>query len=129
MTYKLFDYVDAQGRNLIKKWSDKLQAEQRARLNSMLDRLELHGDTLHPNMLAGSGVAGIEKLKVHGKVQLRPLLCKGPINVHGEYTLLMGAKEIGDKWAPTDAREVALKHKSAIQAAPENRRKQHERVS
>lgn len=129
MTYKLFDYVDAHGRNLIKDWSESLQKVQRAKLNERLDKLQLHGPDLFPEMMAGSGVAGIEKLKVKGKVQLRPLLCKGPIDIQGEYTLLMGAKEVGNEWSPSDAREVALKRKNAVKADQENRRKKHERVS
>ncbi|MBU1664875.1 MAG: hypothetical protein KKG92_05685 [Gammaproteobacteria bacterium] len=129
MTYTLFDYVDAHGRNQIKDWSESLEKVQRAKLNERLDKLQLHGPDLYPEMMAGSGVAGIEKLKVKGKVQLRPLLCKGPIDIQCEYTLLMGAKEVGNKWSPNDAREVALARKKAVKAAPENRRKKHERVS
>lgn len=129
MLYKLFDYVDAHGRNEIKEWTESLQKPQRAKLNEMLDKLAMHGDTLHPAMMAGSGVAGISKLKVKGNVQLRPLLCKGPIDVEGEYTLLKGAKEVGDELKPENAREIAKQNKETVKKYPENRRKIHERVS
>jgi hypothetical protein len=129
MTYKIYDYVDAQGRNIIKDWTLALQKPQRAKLNAMLDKLALHGDTLYPNMLAGTRVSGVSKLKVHGNVQLRPLLCKGPVDIHGEYTLLAGAKEVGDDWKPADAPEKALQHKEHVKREPDKRRKEHEFVS
>lgn len=129
MTYKLFDYVDEHGRNVIKEWSESLEKPQRARLNEMLDKLAMHGDSLHPSMMAGSGVAGVSKLRVKGPVQLRPLLCKGPIDIAGEYTLLKGAKEVGDKWKPENAREIARAHKEKVKRDAEQRRKDHERVS
>ncbi len=129
MTYKLFDYVDEHGRNVIKEWSESLEKTQRARLNEMLDKLAMHGDTLHPKMMAGSGVAGISKLRVKGPVQLRPLLCRGPVDVAGEYTLLKGAKEVGDKWKPENAREIAKEHKEKVKKNAVERRKVHEQVS
>ena len=129
MAYKLFDYVDAQGRNVVKGWASILQKPQRAKLNQLLDKLVKHGDGLYPQMLTGTDIPGIQKLRVHGTVQLRPLLCSGPINQGEEYTLLQGAKEIGDRWSPLGALESAREHKAAVVADPEHRRKEHERVS
>lgn len=51
MPHTLFDYVDAHGRNRIKEWSESLQKVQRAKLNAVLDKLQLHGDGLYPQML------------------------------------------------------------------------------
>lgn len=129
MAYKLFDYVDEHGRNVIKEWSESLEKTQRARLNEMLDKLAMHGDTLYPMMMAGSGVGGISKLRIKGSVQLRPLLCKGPVDVASEYTLLKGAKEVGDEWKPDNAREIAKEHKEKVKKNAVERRKVHERVS
>ncbi len=47
MAYKLFDYVDAQGRNVVKGWASILQKPQRAKLNQLLDKLVKHGDGLY----------------------------------------------------------------------------------
>lgn len=88
----------------------------------------LYGDALHPEMLTGTSVAGIKKLRVKGNVQLRPLLCNGPINVEKEYTLLMGAKEIGSKWVPKSAPTLANTKKQAVINDPNDRRIKHERV-
>ena len=129
MTYTLFDYVDAHGRNRIKEWSESLQKVQRAKLNAVLDKLQLHGDSLYPQMLTDTPLRGIMKLRVHGNVQLRPLLCRGPVSATAEYTLLLGAKEIGGRWSPAGAPETAKQHRDDVSADPDHRRKHHERVS
>ena len=129
MLFAIYDYVNAQGKNEFKEWTEELQKAQRARLNEKLDKLEKHGDELFPNILTGTGTAGILKLRVKGNVQLRPLLCKGPVDVSSEYTLLMGAKEIGEKWAPKDAPNRANDKKGEVVADPDRRRIKHERVS
>jgi hypothetical protein len=129
MAFKLFDYVNAKGENEFKKWTAKQQLVQRARLNERLDKLSQLGDTLIPNMLTGTGTPGIQKLRVKGNVQLRPLLCKGPVDIHWEYTLLMGAKEVGDELDPHNAAATANKRKQEVIADPKHRRKEHERVS
>lgn len=128
MTYELFDYVDGQGRNVFKAWTEGLQKAERAKLNAKLDMLRMHGTGLFPNPLTGTGTAGIQKLRVRGKVELRPLLCLGPLNVEGEFTLLMGATERDSKLVPQNADQTANTYKTAILADP-NRRIEHERVS
>ena len=128
MPFLIYDYVNHQGQNEFENWTSGLQKIQRGKLNERIDKLALYGDALYPEMLAGSGVAGIQKLKVRGNVQLRPLLCKGPINVNDEYTLLMGAKEVGSKWVPKDAPSTADTRKAEIINDPTNRRANHERV-
>lgn len=129
MLCRLYDYVNAQGENELKKWAEGLQKVQRAKLNEKLDKLQLYGDGLHPHMLTDTGTPGIQKLRVKGNVQLRPLLCKGPVQVNSEYTLLMGAKEVGGKWVPREAPRTADALKQAVIADPLGRRKDHERVS
>lgn len=95
MPFLIYDYVNHYGQNEFKDWASRLEKPQRGKLNERIDKLALYGDALYPEMLTGTNVAGIQKLRVRGKVQLRPLLCKGPINVEHEYTMLMGAKEVG----------------------------------
>ncbi len=129
MPFTLYDYVSANGTNEFKSWTEGLEKEQRAKLNEKLDKLSQHGDDLHPHMLTDTDVPGVKKLRVRGKVQLRPLLCNGPINVRDEYTLLMGAKEVGDKWVPKNAPSAANSRKQEVRADPDNRRKRHERVT
>ncbi|MDD2776769.1 MAG: hypothetical protein PHU06_12500 [Gallionella sp.] len=128
MHHTLYDYVNLQGENEFKKWTEGLEKPHRAKLNEKLDKLMLYGDALHPEMLSGTNVAGIKKIRAKGNVQLRPLLCNGPINIKNEYTLLMGAKEIGGKWAPKDAPSLADTKKQSVISDPNNRRVNHERV-
>ena len=59
--------------------------------------LEKEGSNLFPQMLCGTETPGILKLRVKGNVQLRPMLCRGPIEIDKEFTLLLGACEVGGK--------------------------------
>lgn len=129
MPYILYDYVNPNGENEIKSWAEGLQKIQRAKFNEKLDKLKQHGDDLHPHMLTDTGTPGIKKLRIKGNVQLRPLLCNGPINIDKEYTLLMGAKEIGGKWVPKEAPSIANSKKQIAIADPNTRRKTHERIT
>ncbi|MHB9085672.1 MAG: hypothetical protein ACYC2V_04505 [Thiobacillus sp.] len=113
---------------MFKDWTQGLQKKELAKLNAKLDMLEMHGADLFPNTLSGTNTAGIQKLRVHGKVQLRPLLCLGPIDVDAEFTLLMGATERDSKLVPEDADKTADAHKNSVLADSNNRRKKHERV-
>ncbi len=114
MPFLIYDYVNQHGLNEFNAWTLGLEKPQRAKLNEKIDKLALYGDALYPEMLAGSSVAGIQKLKVKGNVQLRPLLCKGPVNIQDEYTLLIGAKEVGDKWVPKGAPSTAATKKQKL---------------
>ena len=129
MRFKIHDYVNAKGENEFKKWSAKLQPLERGKLRERIDKLAMHGQTLYPEMLAGTKVPGIQKLKIKGKVQLRPLLCHGPVDVQKEFTMLMGAKEVGDDWSPENAPATANGKKAEVISSPTTRRKDHERVA
>lgn len=128
MSYLLYDYLAANGDNEFYAWVVNIEVTQRAKLNQKLDALKLHGEELFPEVLTNSGVPGILKLRVRGNVQLRPLLCRGPINVRSEFTLLMGATEKGDRWKPKDAPKMALDRKHWVIKDPDGRRIEHERV-
>jgi hypothetical protein len=128
MPFLIYDYVNKNAQNEFKEWTLGLEKAQRAKLNEKIDKLALYGDQLYPEILTGTGIAGIQKLRAKGNVQLRPLLCKGPVNIHLEYTLLMGAKEVGGKWVPKGAPSTAATIKTKITIDPANRRTKHERV-
>lgn len=126
MIYKIYDYINSNGENEFKTWSESLQKEQLGRLNERLDKLEQHGKNLLPEMLSDTSNTKLKKLKIKGKVQLRPLLCYGPVDTDNEFTLLKGAKEIQSKWEPKDAVKKALKNRLEVISDPENRRRLHE---
>jgi hypothetical protein len=68
----------------------------------------------------------IYKLVIHSSVMLRPLLCRGPLQMALEYTLLMGAIE--RNWRlPAGALQQAEANRLIILADP-SRRVKHERI-
>lgn len=128
MNFQLFDYRCPDGTNEFKTWTQSLQPTQRGKLDAKLDMLALLGSDLFPEVLTGTEVPGILKLRVKGNVQLRPMLCKGPINVPREFSLLIGAIEVGGKLKPKNAANIAADRKEEIRNDPDNRRIRHERV-
>lgn len=108
-------------------WGRSLEKGERARLNSKVKLLERAGD-LVPRMLFGTHKRHIKKLKVKGKVQLRPMLCLGPAVVDGELTFLQGAIEKDGEFIPPDAEERADKNRVDLLASP-GRRCKHERFT
>jgi hypothetical protein len=128
--WTLYDYVDVHGANQFKAWSECLQKRELAKLNAKLDMLQQHGPSLPPRLLAGPirGHGHIYKLEIRGQVQLRPLLCKGPIRNDEEYSLLIGAIEQGWKLLPTGAAAEAERRRQEITTSPQARRTLHERV-
>jgi hypothetical protein len=125
--WKLFDYVNEHGVNEIARWTRGLEKIQRIKLNQKLDMLQQHGPDLPPQLLAGPIFGHIYKLKVKGNVQLRPMLCKGPVDNDEEFTLLLGAIEIGDQLdhSPEEAAQI----REIIIANPFWRRCDHERIN
>lgn len=127
--FPIYDYVDAHGRNEFKDWSSKLQKPERAKLNESIDKLMLYGEGLYPQLPTDSEVPGILKLRITAaKVQLRPLLCRGPVNPGREFTFLLGAKEKDSKWSPKNAPATAEQNKLRITANSDTRRTEHEKV-
>lgn len=112
--FNLYDYKDENGNNEFKKWTKKLQKYEIAKLNARLDMLRYKGFELFPRILTGTPTAGIQKLRIRGKTQLRPMLCKGPIDNDNEFTLLIGAIERGSKFIPSKADETANARKKKI---------------
>lgn len=129
MIFKLFDYCNPAGENEFKTWTQALQPVQRGKLNAKLDMLKMLGDGLFPAILTGTDTPGILKLRIKGNVQLRPMLCKGPIDVDEEFSLLVGAIEVGRKLKPRNADVIGDGRKKEIRSDPDNRRVKHERVS
>jgi len=114
MVYALFDYIDTRGRNDFKKWTESLQKPQRAKLKNRVDQLAREGSNLFPEMLTGTDVPGVLKLRISGNVQLRPMLCKGPIDTDTEFTFLLGAIEVQGKLQPKKAAQIANDRKKEI---------------
>jgi hypothetical protein len=123
MTWTLYDYVDAQGFNDFAAWSRGLQKPELAKLNRRLKLLEDNGPALAPQILAGpiKGYPHIYKLRMNGRIAVRPLLCKGPVNNDAEFTLLKGALEVGNNWVPSSAPGEAVTRRGQVLASPKRR--------
>jgi hypothetical protein len=125
--WTIYDYVDPVDGNLFRAWSSRLQKKERAKLNQRLDSLSIHGPGLIPGILSPTGVPSILKLKIHGKVQLRPLLCEGPGRSEEAFTLLLGAFEVSDDYVPLGAPYIAAQMRESL-IRDMRRRVLHERV-
>jgi len=131
--WELYDYVDHRGRNVIAEWIDSLQQRDQALMDEKLLVLEEIGpdQALQTRLLAGPlrnsrrKITSIYKIHAKGTVQLRPMLCKGPINNDVELTLLVGAIEKGRELVPANAVDTAEDRRGEILQNP-NRREKHE---
>lgn len=133
-SWRIFDAIDGSGRSRISVWIDREKIGKReiGQLNQKIDMLARSGSELGPQLLAGpvkskknkKAVPHIYKLRLNGDRALRPFLCKGPIDMDQEFTLLLGAIEINSvlDTDPEDAEAIRL---GII--ADENTRKPHER--
>jgi len=111
---------------------EKIGRREIGQLNQKIDMLEKNGPNLSPGLLAGpvnskrrpKMVSHILKLRINGDRALRPMLCKGPIDMEREFTMLIGAIEI-NRNLDTDTEEA-----DAVRSAiliDENLRMPHER--
>src|SRR5262245_28101964 len=127
MAWNLHDYLNRHGVNEIAQWTRLLQSPQRKKLKAKLNMLMQAGTDLPPQLLAGTGIPHIFKLKVQGNPKLRPLICRGPIDNDAEFTLLVGAKEVQFNYEPNDAPERAVSNREEI-IQNQSRRCPHERI-
>lgn len=125
----LYDYINHDGYNPFKEWSQSLEKTMLAKLNQKIDMLELHGANLPPGLFSDSNLRHIKKFRINGKIAIRPLLCRGPIDMRGEeFTLLAGATEKDRKLLPGGILETADNRRQQIISDP-RRRTKHERIS
>jgi len=127
--WTLYDYVDRRGDNIILKWMQSLQVPDRARLKAKMDMLRKNGPDLPTGLLSDTRISNIKKIRVNGRVALRPMLCRGPIWMDKEFTFLLGATERDGKLSPIDAPEIADRHRAKVRSAPSERRVIHDRNS
>ena len=135
-SWRIFDAIDAATVSRIVVWirKEKITKRDIGQLNQKIDMLEKNGPDLPPKLLAGpikskrnkKLVSHIYKLIIHGDRMLRPLLCKGPVNMDTEYTMLLGAIEVGGV-LDTDSEDAEI-IRSQI-AADDRLRKPHERYA
>ncbi len=124
MMWKIYEFLDNRSDGIIETWlrQQKIQKPAIALFEQKLRLLQTAGPELPPGLLAHLGGC-IYKLKVRAQgVQLRPMLCKGPIEDDTEFTLLIGAVERGNRLEPIDAQDRAEENRRIILANPLRRR-------
>jgi hypothetical protein len=129
--WSIYEYVE-DGRSTIHKWlkDNNISERDRGHLVAKMDMLAKNGTELWPGILAGPIASKsspnklkpshIYKLIVHGQIMLRPMLCRGPVDMDGEFTFLIGAIEKGGV-LDTDAMDAEVRRREVI-ADPENKR-------
>lgn len=126
--YKIWDFCDSRGRNAIFDWAKgaRLSTKARAALDNKIKRLSQvdHDLAIKTKLLAGPIHKHVYKLRVRADVELRPMLCRGPISNLSEYTFLLGAIEVGGK-LPDGAKEQAEQNRLEVIGDPTNRRTDH----
>jgi hypothetical protein len=128
MPWTLYDFVNQRGQNTVADWCRRLQKHDLLRLNQKLDLLEQSGHQLCPGLVGPiHNSRHLYKIKVNGSVAVRLFLCKGPIEMDTEYTLLLGAFEVGDK-LPEGTLEAAEQYRLDI-VRDQTRRCIHERIT
>lgn len=113
--WKFKDYLNERGDNEIRSWLDSLSLKARIKIDRRLRYLEnvqyFHREPQYIKQLAG--YEGIYEIRVvFAGDQYRPLGCYGP--EQGQFTILIGASEVGDRFAPRDAPEIAVQRKAII---------------
>lgn len=125
----LFDYVvEPLGRSPFRTWWKGLQKAQRGQLLGMIDLLRMADADLAQGLIDGTAESGVFKLKVGGKVRLRPLLCRGPVDASQEVTFLLGATERDFQLVPRGAEAKAAEYRDNLRADP-RLRETHERIT
>ena len=129
MPVDLWDYMAESG-NELQAWAKRtnLGVRDRARLNQKLDMLERNGFDVRLSFIAATSgdFNHIYKIRVTTDIQMRPMFCRGPADMHSEITLLCGAIEKGDKYEPPNAAAISEQRRLEISGNP-RRRAAHER--
>jgi hypothetical protein len=95
--WRIFEYLDSRGDSVIGVWlkEKSISERDRGQLVMKMDLLAMQGPSLPPRLLAGpikskrnrKMQSHIYKLIIHGDRMLRPMLCKGPIDMACEFTM------------------------------------------
>lgn len=124
--------MSARGANVIREWLDdeKVSIAQRADFQTRIRLLENGGPQASPGFITETPVAkDIYKAKIKGNkgwVQLRPMLCRGPVVMQWEFTFLLGAIEKDGALRPKEWKSLAQNNLKILLADPKRRR--HEGV-
>ncbi len=111
-TFRVF--VDTKGKSDPLEWRNGLEPKVRARMDQIIGHMEITKDwTQTPYFRPLRGYSGICEIRFTvRRQQFRPLGCYGPGK--NEFTLLIGAMEVNNKFSPLSAPSIALERRKLI---------------
>ncbi len=98
-----------------------LQKKSLAKLHRKLEILEQTGPDFAPGLLKGTKAPHIDKIKIEGRVSYAVLVCRGPISMQEELTLLLAAQE-HDRKLPPGSEQSAEDRRLEVRDKPLERR-------
>jgi hypothetical protein len=123
MNREIWEFLVKGSDRVIQTWfrEEIISKRDQAKLDVALNRLRsLDFQLVGPKLLAGPLRQGgkVYKLRIRCENrELRPMLCRGPM-APSEYTLLLGALEVGGRLKPQDAVLRASSHREELLANP-----------
>jgi hypothetical protein len=127
LKWSIYFFLSERGVNLITDWLDaeKISVKQRADFQAKIDLFERGGSDLITGFITDTPIApDIYKMKIKGQVQLRPMVCRGPLDLGREYTVLVGWIERDNARVPNNIKKKASENRSIIIADPRRRRRE-----
>ena len=110
MNRTIWEFLANGKEHVMRNWmhENKISVGERAKLDHALHRLRtLDRELLSHKLLAPLGDRILKlRLRCENR-ELRPMLCRGPVGDPLDYTLLLGAMEVGDRLVPHDAKAQA----------------------
>jgi len=119
--WEFFECFDRRGQREFSLWRLELPRIERALLDEKMRMIQVFGQA---SCLKGPirGHRHLYKIRVQGPtVALRPLLCRGPIRMDREFTMLQQMTEVGGKDTPPGAKSEADRCRSEIIRDPSRR--------
>jgi hypothetical protein len=113
----LYEYAGGRGHGAMSDWMGTKEAREHSwYFEQAVDRLSQAAPESLPGIVAGPlrGHRHLYKLRLGGKVRLRPLLCKGPLEPERELTFLLPAFERDGRLHPADALAKADRRRQEI---------------
>ena len=132
--WRVFEFLDGRNRGIVSAWleHERVPKDQLAAFRAKIDALSSGGPEMVPGLIAGPikqrklGITGIYKMKIKGNkgwVQLRPMLCFGPLARDSNViTMLVGAVEKDQKLIPYDCLKRADGNRRILLNDPARRR-------
>jgi len=123
MNREIWEFLSSGKHRVITMWLDdeQISSQDRAKMDVSLNRLRMLDFALVSRKLLAGPLAGTKVYKLRLRCEnreLRPLLCRGPVGAPLDYTLLLGAIEVGDRLRPHDAEGRADLNRKVLIANP-----------